>query len=136
MLNPLRTHRFAGEDLARTKTDARDALCLARFAQQKRPAAARLPDKALEGLRELVRLRDGFMQHIKTLDSDLATSILAKYPTAKAFQQLKVRQLASLRLRRTALLRQGAGYHAHRGGQNLCRCSPRGALSAPGAFRL
>lgn len=119
VLNPLRTHRFAGEDLARTKTDALDALCLARFAQQKRPTAARLPDKALEGLREWVRLRDRFMQdftdkvrqlhrlvdlgfpeftrHIKTLDSDLATSILAKYPTAKAFQQLKVRQLASLR---------------------------------------
>jgi transposase len=38
LLNPLRTARFASEDLARTKTDAIDALGLARFAAQKRPA--------------------------------------------------------------------------------------------------
>ena len=37
LLNPLRTHRFAGEDLERTKTDAIDALGIARFAAQKRP---------------------------------------------------------------------------------------------------
>ncbi|MBE7522907.1 MAG: transposase [Burkholderiales bacterium] len=40
LLNPLRTHRFASEELARTKTDAIDALGLARFAAQKRPAPA------------------------------------------------------------------------------------------------
>jgi len=38
LINPLRTHRFAGEDLRRTKTDAIDALGVARFARQKRPA--------------------------------------------------------------------------------------------------
>ena len=42
LLNPLRTHRFAGEDLERTKTDAIDALGIARFAAQKRPAATPL----------------------------------------------------------------------------------------------
>jgi len=38
LLNPMRTRRFAGEDLARAKTDAIDAVGIARFAAQKRPA--------------------------------------------------------------------------------------------------
>jgi transposase len=58
LLNPLRTRRFAGEDLQRTQTDAIDAVGIARFAAQKRPAASRLPDRATEELRELVRFRD------------------------------------------------------------------------------
>lgn len=119
VLNPLRTRRFAGEDLARTKTDALDALSIARFAQQKRPKPARLPDEALEGLKELVRLRERlcqdmgdrvrqlhrlvdlgfpeFTRHVKTLESELATSILAKYPTAQAFQGVRMRELAHLK---------------------------------------
>ena len=59
LLNPLRTHRFAEEELARTKTDAIDALGIARFAAQKRPLPTPLPDALTEELRELVRLRDG-----------------------------------------------------------------------------
>ena len=62
LLNPLRTHRFAGEDLQRTKTDAIDAVGIARFAAQKRPPVTRLPDAAIEELRELVRLRDRLIQ--------------------------------------------------------------------------
>ena len=54
VLNPLRTRRFAEEELQRTKTDAIDALGIARFAAQKRPPAAQLPDAATEELRELV----------------------------------------------------------------------------------
>ena len=38
LLNPMRTRRFAGEDLPRPKTDAIDAVGIARFAAQKRPA--------------------------------------------------------------------------------------------------
>jgi transposase len=51
LINPLRTHHFAGEDLARTKTDALDALGIARFAAQKRPAALHLPDAVADELR-------------------------------------------------------------------------------------
>src|SRR2546430_13957568 len=58
VLNPLRTRRFAEEELQRTKTDAIDALGIARFAAQKRPPAAQLPDSATEELRELARLRE------------------------------------------------------------------------------
>lgn len=107
LLNPLRTRRFAQEDLQRTKTDAIDALGIARFAQQKRPVTTRLPDAATQELRELVRLRDRIVQdlgdatrllhrlvdlgfpeftrHVKKLDSELATTILREYPTATAF---------------------------------------------------
>jgi transposase len=118
LLNPLRTSRFAGEDLQRTKTDAVDALGIARFAAQKRPSPTRLPDSATQELKELVRLRDRLMQdlgdrvrqlhravdlgfpeftrHVRTLDSELATAILHEYPTAEAFLGLPWKRLAKL----------------------------------------
>lgn len=118
LINPLRTHRFAEEDLARTKTDAIDARGLAQFGAQKRPPATRLPDAATEELRELVRLRDRLVQdfgdhvrrlhrlvdlgfpeftrYIKGLDSELATAILQDYPTAQAFQGVSAKRLARL----------------------------------------
>jgi len=119
LINPLRTHRFAAEDLERTKTDAIDALGIARFAAQKRPAATRLSDPATEELRELVRLRDRLVQdfgdrlrqlhrlvdlgfpefsrYVKSLDSELASSILHDYPTAQAFHGISAKRLAQLR---------------------------------------
>jgi transposase len=118
LINPLRTHRFAQEDLERTKTDAIDALGIARFAAQKRPPATRLPDQATEELRELVRHRDRLVQHfgdrvrqlhrlvdlgfpeftryIRSLDSQLASAVLHDFPTAQAFQGVTVRRLARL----------------------------------------
>lgn len=119
LLNPLRTHRFAGEDLKRTKTDSIDALGIARFAAQKRPAPSRLPDSATEELRELVRLRDRLVQdfgdrlrqlhrlvdlgfpeftrYVRGLDSELARAILHDLPTAEAFRGISVKRLARLR---------------------------------------
>lgn len=119
LVNPLRTHRFAGEDLARTKTDAIDALGIARFAAQKRPVATKMPDSATEELRELVRLRDRLVQdfgdrvrqlhrlvdlgfpeftrYVRSLDSELATSILKDYPTAEAFVGVRPRALSNLK---------------------------------------
>lgn len=119
LVNPLRTHRFAGEDLERTKTDAIDALGIARFAAQKRPVATKLPDSATEELRELVRLRDRLVQdfgdrvrqlhrlvdlgfpeltrYVRRLDSELATSILKDYPTAEAFVGVRPRALSNLK---------------------------------------
>jgi transposase len=119
LLNPLRTHRFAGEELQRTQTDAIDALGIAHFAAQKRPLATRLPDRATEELRELVRYRDRLVQdfgdrvrqlhrlvdlgfpeftrYVRDLASELATAILRDYPTAVAFQGISLRRLAGLR---------------------------------------
>lgn len=118
LINPLRTHRFAGEDLQRTKTDAIDALGIARFARQKRPPPTRLPDSATAELKELVRLRDRvvqdfgdrvrqlhrlvdlgfpeFTRFVKTLDSELATAVLHEHPTAQAFVGVSVKRLAKL----------------------------------------
>jgi transposase len=119
LLNPLRTRRFAGEDLQRTQTDAIDALGIARFAAQKRPAASRLPDGASEELRELVRFRDRlrqdfgdrvrqlhrlvdlgfpeFTRHVRELGSELATALLHAYSTAAGFQGVPMRRVAALR---------------------------------------
>jgi transposase len=119
LVNPLRTHRFAAEDLERTKTDAIDALGLARFAAQKRPPPTQLPDTATEELRELVRLRERLLQdfgdrlrqlhrlvdlgfpeftrYVHRLDSELASAILHDYPTAAAFHGVAVKRLAALR---------------------------------------
>lgn len=118
LINPLRTRRFAAEDLERTKTDAIDALGIARFAAQKRPAPTRLPDSTTEELRELVRLRDRltqdfgdrvrqlhrlvdlgfpeFTRYVKSLDSELASAILHDYPTAQAFGGISTKRLARL----------------------------------------
>jgi len=118
LLNPLRTRRFAGEDLERTKTDAIDALGIARFTAQKRPVVTRLPDSATQELRELVRFRDRLMQdfgdrvrqlhrlvdlgfpeftrYVRSLDSELASAILHEYPTAEAFLGLPWKRLAKL----------------------------------------
>lgn len=119
LVNPLRTQRFAEEELRRTKTDAIDALGLAHFGLQKRPQPTRLPDRATEELKELVHLRDRLVQdigdrvrqlhrlvdlgfpeftrHVPDLQSLLATAILREYPTATAFRGVAVRTLAELR---------------------------------------
>jgi transposase len=119
LLNPLRTRRFAGEDLQRTKTDAIDALGIARFAAQKRPAATRVADEVTEALRELVRFRDRLVQdfgdrvrqlhrlvdlgfpeftrYVRDLGSELATALLREFPTARAFQGAPPRRMAGLR---------------------------------------
>jgi transposase len=119
VVNPLRTRRFAEEELERTKTDAIDAVGIARFAAQKRPVPAMLPEPAAEELRELVRLRERmlrdltdrlrqlhravdlgfpeFTNYVHTLESELAIAILSRYPTATTFQSVSPKKLARLR---------------------------------------
>lgn len=118
LVNPLRTRRFADVDLERTKTDAIDALAIANFAAQRKPAPTPIPDEATQDLRELVRLRDRWMQelgdhvrqlhrlvdlafpeftrHVRTLDSELATALLSKWPTAAQFAKQSPRRIAAL----------------------------------------
>jgi transposase len=119
LLNPYAVRRFADSDLERTKTDALDATWIARFAAQKRPRPTPLPDQATQELRELVRLRDRFVQDfgdrtrqlhrlvdlgfpeakriLPDLGSDLAIALFGACPTAGAFRASSVRFLASLR---------------------------------------
>jgi transposase len=119
LINPLRTRRFAEEDLKRAKTDAIDSIGIGRFLRQKRPAVTALPEASLLELRELVRLRDRLVQdmvdrvnqlhrvvdlgfpeftgHVKDLSSSLATALLEQYPTAHAFAQAREGEVANLR---------------------------------------
>ena len=119
LVNPLVARRFQEAGLERTKTDAIDATGLARLAFEKRPAPTRLHDEVAEALRELIRHRDRlrqdfddrvrqlhrlvdlgfpeFTRYVRTLDSMLATCLLAEYPTARAFARANPRRLARLR---------------------------------------
>jgi transposase len=107
------------QDVPRTRTDAIDALGLAGFAREKRPAPTRLGAAATEELKELVRHRDRlkqdfddrvrqlhrlvdlgfpeFTRYVRSLDSQLATAILADYPTAQALALVAPHRLAKLR---------------------------------------
>jgi transposase len=117
LLNPLRTRRFAEEELERTKTDSVDALGIARFAAQKRPEPTPVADEVTAELRELVRLRTRYVDehsdrmrqlhsavdlgfpeftcHVR-MNTVLATAILARSPTARSYSGVSVRKLARL----------------------------------------
>lgn len=119
LVNPFTARRFQDASLERTKTDAIDAEGLARFAFEKRPLPTRLHNEAAESLRELVRHRDRlrqdfddrvrqlhrlvdlgfpeFTRYVRSLDSMLATALIAEYPTAQAFARANPRRLAKLR---------------------------------------
>lgn len=119
LLNPFAARRFQDSSLERTKTDVIDAEGLARLVFEKRPVPTRLHDEAAESLRELVRHRDRlrqdfddrvrqlhrlvdlgfpeFTRYVRSLDSMLATALIAEYPTAQAFARANPRRLAKLR---------------------------------------
>jgi transposase len=119
VVNPLSVRRFAESLLTRAKTDATDALVIARFGHAVRPRPAPMLDEQLEDLREHMRLRDRwvqdlgdrvrqlhrlvdlgfpeFTQHVADLGSGIATALLTRCPTAAAFQQVKPSTLAKLK---------------------------------------
>jgi transposase len=119
VLNPVRTHRFALEDLERAKTDAINALGIARFVAQKKPSPTLPFDDATEQLREFVRLFDRltqdfgdrarqihrlvdlgfpeFTRYVANLRTQRATAILAAHPSAHAFSYSCLDELAALR---------------------------------------
>jgi len=119
VINPLRTRRYAEEELARTKTDSIDARALARFGAEKKPEATVLPDAATRELRELVRMRDRLVQehadkvrqlhrlvdlcfpelkrHIKELDGAVALTLLSQYPTAASYESASPVAIAKLK---------------------------------------
>ena len=92
-----------------------DALGIARFAAQKRLRPTPLSDEAARELRQLVHLRERTIQHlgdrvrdlhkaidltfrelarhVRGLDTELATAILSRYPTAHAFLKATVSDL-------------------------------------------
>jgi len=119
LINPLRTKRYAEEEMLRAKTDAVDAKAIARFLAEKHPEPSRLPDEVTTTLRELVKLRDRLVQDlgdrvrqlhravdlgfpelprfVEDLSSAKATSLLKRYPTAQAFAKARVGAVANLK---------------------------------------
>lgn len=119
VVNPLAVRRFAESMLSRAKTDAIDAPLLARFGRAHRPVPAPIPDEELEELREQMRLRDRWVQdlgdrvrqlhrfvdlgfpefasHVDDLGSSLATTLLARCPTAAAFAKVSPSTLTELK---------------------------------------
>jgi transposase len=119
VVNPLRIRRFAQEELRRAKTDRVDTLTIARFGALRRPTPTPVPDPMLDNLRELVHLRERlgqdlgdrqrqvhrllvfvfpeFTRVVRRVESQTATALLRHYPSAKAFREADVHQLAQLR---------------------------------------
>lgn len=118
LLNPIRTRRYVETDMVRAKTDAIDAVGIARFASEKKFKPQYLPDLATDELRELVRLRDRLKQDLddrvrqlhravdltfpeltailRDLSSRKATAILGRYPTARELARVRESALAAL----------------------------------------
>ena len=118
VVNPLRTSRFAGEDLVRAKTDLVDAVSIARFGAQKRPQTREPRTELEEQLQDIVRFRDRLVQdmgdrmrqlqrmlelcfpellpQLDRLDTDLALKIIERCPTAQHASRAKAGYLAKL----------------------------------------
>jgi transposase len=118
VVNSLRTRRFAGCNLRRAKNDALDALDIARFAAHMRPQPSEPLDSATQSLRELFQTRlrlvqdfgdrvrqlhrlvdlgfPEFTRFVKSMDSSLASAILARYPTAEFMAAASTTKLARL----------------------------------------
>jgi transposase len=158
LLNPIRTRRFAEEELERTKTDSVDALGIARFAAQKDPPASQLATEGLDELREAVRLRERLLQdcgdhvrqlhraldlsfpeftrYVRSLNSELATTLLAHYPTAAAMGKVSVKRLASLRYDGRHHIGETLARELHGCGQAFGRAPSERTLSAVDTPRL
>jgi transposase len=126
VINPLRTRRFAEADLIRAKTDAVDALAIARFLSEKRPKPSTLPAETTAELRELIRLHERLTQDLgdrtrqlhRALDlgfpefrklipkiaSSKATALLTRFPTAKAFAEAEPAEVAAIAYRPKAVV--------------------------------
>jgi transposase len=114
----LRAREFSKKSDDRESTHARFPLGIARFAAQKRPQPTRLSDQSAQELRHIVHLRERtiqhlgdrvrdlhraidltfpeFTRHIRGLDTELATAILTRYPTADAVLTATVGTLAAI----------------------------------------
>lgn len=118
LINPLRTRRYAEEELVRAKTDKIDARLIARFAAEKRVQGGKLRGELSDSLREVVTLRDRLQQDLddrtrqlhraldlsfpeskklfKSLKTLKTTTILMKYPGGEALAKAKLSELAEL----------------------------------------
>lgn len=119
VFNPVQTCRFAQLELRRAKTDAVDAVGIARCTRALRPPVAPEQESGLRLLRELVRFRARLVQdagdyarqlhrqvdlvfpELKTILPDVvgtkATAVLGRWPSAKLIARARPATLAKVR---------------------------------------
>lgn len=124
VFNPAQTSRFAQAQMRRAKTDALDAVGIARCAMSLRPARNAVPELEYANLRELSRWRARQVQDlgdrirqlhrqvdlvfpelprvVKDLSTQRVLALLTRWPTARALAAARVDEVASLTYGRRA----------------------------------
>lgn len=118
LLNPYQTNKFHQATLKKAKTDSIDALVIAGLLRSGCASSSYIPDEEIQSLRDLVRLRDGYLKDIKNykrkaysllglvfpeflnLVKDpfniVSTQMLLKYQTASDFKSAKPKDLLKI----------------------------------------
>ena len=115
LLNPFQTNKFHQAMLKKAKTDSIDALVIAGLLRSGCAAGSYIPDEDIQSLRDLIRLKDGYLRDTKNYKRKAysllnlvfpellnlvkdpfnisCTEILSKYQTATDFKNLKTKDL-------------------------------------------
>ena len=118
VLNPFQTRKYHEAMLKKAKTDAIDAYVIAGLLRSGHAGASHIPEEDIQSLRDLVRLKDGYLKSMKTykrkaysllnlvfpeflqLVKDpfnvVGTDILMHYQTALDFNVLKPKHLLKI----------------------------------------
>ena len=116
LLNPIRTRRFAEEELQRTKTDSVDASDRAIRGAEASLQLTQLSDHCAQELRDLVHLRERTIQHVGDRVRDLHQAIDLRHsqslPVTFAVSTRRLLPLSCLVIPRRALILHRNGTHA------------------------
>jgi transposase len=115
LLNPFQTNKFHQAMMKKAKTDSIDALVIAGLLRSGCAASSYIPDEDIQSLRDLTRLKDGYLRDMKTYKRKAysllnlvfpeflalvkdpfnisCTEILSKYQTATDFKTIKTKDL-------------------------------------------
>jgi len=115
LLNPFQTNKFHQAMMKKAKTDSIDALVIAGLLRSGCAASSYIPDEDIQSLRDLTRLKDGYLKDMKTYKRKAysllnlvfpeflnlvkdpfnisCTEILSKYQTAVDFKNLRPKDL-------------------------------------------
>lgn len=118
LLNPFQTNKFHQAMMKKAKTDSIDALVIAGLLRSGYAASSYIPDEDIQSLRDLTRLKDGYLKDIKTYKRKAysllnlvfpeflnlvkdpfnisCTEILSKYQTATDFKNIKPKDLLKI----------------------------------------
>ena len=118
LLNPFETNKFHQAMLKKAKTDSIDALVIAGLLRSGCAASSYIPDEEIQSLRDLIRLKDGYLKDTKNYKRKAysllnlvfpeflnlikdpfnisCTEILSKYQTASDFKNIRPKDLLKI----------------------------------------